>query len=303
MSTSPLSGLVGPVDESTLPQRSLPSYACAGDAHRTTLSVNVLCSSFFQFSGPPIWRVVLAGGFEDNRDMKRQDVFDTVESEVLRGKGEARDPTNAVLPPQALRVTTVNSPWFGERCRYCHHRFREDDRVRLCLICKQPLHDDEQFGLQCWSGWYTEHKTCTERSYDQFHDREVKGCSFRPSEESLVREHKTQEEDGPPAAPRPNDRLAAQFVGGLESIWQPFGEQKVERVRQGSPLVGLECQYCTFTLRVGDHVVACPCGDDCGAWFHQDVYRRLTCWNKWSGTAGREYCPVSSRAYKEEEGE
>jgi hypothetical protein len=39
-------------------------------------------------------------------------------------------------------------------------------------------------------------------------------------------------------------------------------------------------------------VVRCPCGQ-CDTYFHDDVFRHLTCWDEWNGSRGHDYCPTT----------
>lgn len=57
-------------------------------------------------------------------------------------------------------------------------------------------------------------------------------------------------------------------------------------------MIGHKCPWCRFHIRIGDCVVQCPCGN-CNTWFHDDLYRHLTCWNAWHGPQGNKYCPVT----------
>lgn len=61
----------------------------------------------------------------------------------------SRDPENAGLPGLVSRTTTIYSPWYTRTCPECRHKFRENDRVRLCLACGQAYHDDDQYNLYC----------------------------------------------------------------------------------------------------------------------------------------------------------
>jgi hypothetical protein len=199
-------------------------------------------------------------------------------AEADLGIDMASDPVNANLPDLYLRVTTLHSRWFSRRCRVCHDKFREGDQVRLCPACKDAYHDDGQYGLDCWRRQFAGGGKCKEGA---------RPCDFSwpgplPDEGSAA-------QAPPPAG------LLAQFLGGLEAVWRPFGSQKTRRVELGSRLVGRACPMCRFPVRAGDWVVACPCG--CGTHFHQDVFRHLTCWNSWNGAEGHDHCATTLRRY------
>ncbi|HEY4389505.1 MAG TPA: hypothetical protein VGN34_34120, partial [Ktedonobacteraceae bacterium] len=68
---------------------------------------------------------------------------------------------------------------------------------------------------------------------------------------------------------------------------------------KGSPAERHKCPWCRFRVRVGDWVVACPCQSNCGTYFHQDVFRHLTCWNEWNGVTGHNFCPTTGASYPE----
>ena len=61
---------------------------------------------------------------------------------------------------------------------------------------------------------------------------------------------------------------------------------------------GRDVAGCSFTWsgepadHDGAHVVKCPCGR-CETYFHDDIYRRLECWNQWNGSQGLFYCPTT----------
>ncbi len=213
--------------------------------------------------------------------------------EIEIGIHMADDPANANLPDLAPRVTTINSPWYARTCRVCKHKFREGDRVRLCPQCDEPYHDDEQYELHCWQKKFASGQVCTEGGIDRFSGLEIPRCDFTYSG-PLPDEHRPVDEQSLPHT-APATTLVVQFVGGLERVWQPFGEQHAVKVAPGDAAVGRSCPWCRFRIRAGDWVVACPCG--CGAYFHQDIFRHLTCWNEWNGVEGNDYCPITGRAY------
>jgi len=212
----------------------------------------------------------------------------------------AADPTNANLPESAVRTTTIYSSWFSQTCRVCKFKFREGDRVRLCPRCGKPYHDDDQYDLRCWRAHFEGGDICTQGGRDRFSEGggEILRCEYKSPGPSS--EEGPQTASGPSEGPAvrggtPDDALVTQFTAGLETIWKPFGEQRAEKVRPDGPALGRSCPWCRFRIRVGDWVVACPCG--CGAYFHQDIFRHLTCWNEWNGVEGNDYCPVTGRSY------
>ncbi len=208
--------------------------------------------------------------------------------EIDVGIALAADPANANLPELAIRVTTGHSPWYTQTCKVCEHKFREGDEVRLCPECGEPYHDDDQYDLHCWTGHFTDAGGCKGSRCD------YAWSGFLPEERAV---NKADDEGVRPHI-SPAELLVTQFVTGVETMWRPFGEQKVEKVQPGSSIVGRKCPWCRFTVRAGDWVVACPCG--CGAYFHQDVFRHLTCWNEWNGVEGNDYCPITGRSYEQE---
>ncbi len=222
-------------------------------------------------------------------------------AELEAGEVMAADPENAALPDLALRTTTLRSRWYARTCRECRLKFREGDRVRLCPRCEKPYHDDHRYELRCWPRHFASRQVCTEGGEDRFSGAEIPRCDFVSTEEPL--------DDSLPAAATSGERvetaaappalLVSGFVEGLERFWRPFGEQESGQVEPGSALVGRNCPWCRFKIRAGDWVVACPCG--CGARFHQDVFRHLTCWNEWNGVEGNDYCPNTGRSYAEAE--
>lgn len=214
--------------------------------------------------------------------------------EIETGIGLAADPINANLPDDAPRLTTIHSPWYSRTCRVCKHKFREGDWVRLCPLCGEPYHDDPQYGLYCWQEKFAGGQICTEGGLDRFSGLAIDRCEFSPGPQERQTDRPGQEQTASPPT-----GLVTQFVGGLERIWRPFGEQPAIKVAPGDPAVGRSCPWCRFRIRAGDWVVACPCG--CGAYFHQDIFRHLTCWNEWHGVEGNDYCPITGRPYSPEE--
>ncbi len=217
-------------------------------------------------------------------------------AEILCGEEMSEDPVNANLPDLVIRVTTIYSPWYAQSCKVCRHKFREEDSVRLCPQCDEAYHDDQRYGLHCWQAWFEDGRRCRIGRVDHFYDEplDVPACDYR-SPRDLMRE--SHAADGGGALP--SERLVSQFLAGLEGVWRPFGRHKNFQVRRSSSLAGQNCPWCRFKVRAGDWVVACPCG--CGAHFHQDVFRHLTCWNDWNGVTGKDYCANTGRPFGEKE--
>jgi hypothetical protein len=214
----------------------------------------------------------------------------------------AADPTNANLPILALRTTTLYSSWFANACRGCRDKFRDGDRVRLCPRCHAAYHDDDQYDLHCWQDYFRDGRICTLPGVDRFSDdsRQIPSCDYPRSDPELpplsasALAPSLQAEWGDMHLPVP-EPLLRQFVAGVEAVWRPHGERRPEKVRRGSHFVGRNCPWCRFRVRAGDWVVACPC--ECGTYFHQDVFRHMTCWNEWNGHAGHQYCPTTGRTF------
>nr|VFJ50746.1 MAG: hypothetical protein BECKFM1743C_GA0114222_1008810 [Candidatus Kentron sp. FM]VFJ50779.1 MAG: hypothetical protein BECKFM1743A_GA0114220_1008710 [Candidatus Kentron sp. FM]VFK08765.1 MAG: hypothetical protein BECKFM1743B_GA0114221_1008010 [Candidatus Kentron sp. FM] len=200
------------------------------------------------------------------------------------GIAMAEDPDNAGLPDLAIRVTTMHSPWFSRTCRVCRDKFREGDLVRLCPRCGEPYHDDGQYALHCWKRRMEEKGGCLSCDWQSTNPPSEQGLESSLSENRIL--HAS-----------PPESIVTQFIEGVETIWRPHGEQKVFKVPVGSNLIGRNCPWCRFRVRAGDWVVKCPCGKDCGTFFHQDIFRHLTCWNEWNGVAGNDYCPTTGAEY------
>jgi len=213
--------------------------------------------------------------------------------EMESGIDMAADPANANLPDLAIRITTVYSPWYARACPVCRHKFREGDRVRLCPECDRPYHEDDQYGLHCWHNHFASGDICAKGGVDRFSEvqREIPRCEYVWSESSEKPARTCHNAGDKQPHVSPGAPLVTQFVTGLERVWKPFGEHKIEKVSFESRLVGRNCPWCRFRIRAGDWVVKCPCG--CGTYFHQDVFRHLTCWNEWNGVEGNEYCPIT----------
>ncbi len=228
--------------------------------------------------------------------------------EMEVGIALSADPINANLPDLALRTTTINSAWFGQICGVCKDKFRDGDLVRLCPNCAEPFHDDSRYDLLCWQKKFTSGAICKKGAIDDRFDQDGSGlqrCEFslpfasspdgQPSvssfEDGLSEERRSHHS---PAA-----LLVEQFVGGIEAKWRPFGELKSIKVTPEKALAGHRCPWCRFYVRVGDWVVKCPCQSNCGTYFHQDIFHRLTCWNEWNGVEGNDFCPNTGVEYPE----
>jgi len=224
-------------------------------------------------------------------------------TELESGIALSADPVNAGLPELAIRVTTVNSPWFARTCRICGDKFREGDQVRLCPRCGESYHDDNQYNLYCWQKKFADGGVCKAGNADDRFSEQLEQCDFtwsQPLPDEAAAAGSADEAHLPHAAPPA--QLVNQFVGGVEAVWRPFGEQQSYKVLPGSPEAGRKCPWCRFSIRAGDWVVACPCESDCGTYFHQDVFRHLTCWNEWNGIEGNNYCPNTGAPYPQPPG-
>ena len=209
--------------------------------------------------------------------------------EIEAGIAASDDPLNAGLPALAARTTMMRSPWYTRTCPECKDKFREDDRVRLCPNCQQSYHDDDLHSLHCWQTHFADGQVCKKSRYDRIAEVHRPGCDYRWSGKFPDEAGRTHQ--GTPLSRR-LEQVTSQFLYGLEKIWRPFGEQTVREVKQGEIIVGHKCPWCRFPVRAGDRVVKCPCGQ-CDTYFHDDVFRHLTCWNDWNGTRGHNYCPTT----------
>jgi hypothetical protein len=210
--------------------------------------------------------------------------------EIKAGIAASRDPTNAGLPdPTTRKTTTIYSHWYTRTCPECKHKFREGDRVRLCPQCEQAYHDDDQYHLYCWQKHFANDSVCRKERYDPIAEVKRKGCDYRWSG-TFPDESEDVGEEALPA--RRVAEVTGQFLHGLENVWSPFGEEAVFEVEAGSPIVGHNCPWCRFQIRAGDRVVKCPCGK-CDTYFHDDIFRHLTCWDDWNGSRGNDYCPTT----------
>lgn len=222
-------------------------------------------------------------------------MLDILRLEIDKGIEMATDPANINLPELAQRITTKNSPWFMEHCPTCRNLFRIDDRVRLCPICEEAYHDDPQFELNCWHQKYGEQQPCGNWLDDELGSNNMQCCDYVWEGQLPIEQTETA------ATPEimPSQTTMQQFVGGVRTIWQPFSGQPVLKVNSQDVMVGRKCPWCRFNIRVGDWVIACPCG--CGTYFHEDVFRHLTCWNEWNGAQGKRYCPNTLREFTTDE--
>lgn len=236
----------------------------------------------------------MSPGRSESNHASESNLIRQLRQELDLGLRMAVDPTNANLPPLTLRVTTMHSPWFMTLCGQCHNKFREGDLVRLCPRCGTPYHDDSHFNLHCWQQKFGQGGVCTIGGRDRFSPQVVEPCDYHW--DGLL----------PDAAADPGRDVAAslsteavnQFVAGLRHSWPTFGDKMIYKVQIGDPMVMRICPWCRLRIRAGDWVVECPCG--CGTYFHEDIFRHLTCWNEWNGVAGNNHCPNTGRAYQKQ---
>lgn len=211
-------------------------------------------------------------------------------AEFQAGLASSRDPQNADLPELALRTTTLYSRWFTQICPVCRQTFREGDQVRICPKCGRVYHADAQYHLLCWQQHFANDQPCMVARINPFDNAPIPGCDFRwaggPAHPG--------ERPGAPHSPVARiAQLTTGFLGGLNQIWKPFGDEQVLEVQPSDTrLIGKECPWCRFQVRAGDRVVKCPCGK-CETYFHDDIFRHLTCWNEWNGSRGNNYCPTT----------
>ncbi|MDM8515086.1 hypothetical protein QUF76_02715 [Desulfobacterales bacterium HSG16] len=234
--------------------------------------------------------MTLNSSHKDKTHKDKNSLKTRLSREIQTGIDSAKDSENADLPDLAIRTTTMYSKWYTRHCPTCKLKFREQDQVRLCPQCSQAYHDDDQYNLRCWERHFANERNCKNDSHDPINEVDRKGCYYKwngkfPDDDDSRRQPLSDfsrvEEIGP------------QFLSGLENIRKPFGEEKIEIVKEYDEKVGLKCPWCRFLIRPGDHVVACPCGK-CNTWFHMDIYRHLTCWNEWNGFRGNNFCPETS---------
>lgn len=200
-----------------------------------------------------------------------------IEEQLKNGIELSRDPTNQNLATDEVQITTIYSSWYKQECPVCGNLFREKDKVRICPKCKQAYHEDDFYNLFCWSEVLHKKQGCS--FCDYMPDELFEQTNFGRNKSKIA------------------GAVREEFLEGLETVWKPFGEEKVIIVPEGSQIVGRTCPMCGFKIRVGDRVVKCPCGDACGTYFHDDVFRQLECWNDWNGRIGKKYCPTSGKPY------
>lgn len=210
-------------------------------------------------------------------------------TEIDAGIAASKDPENTGLADLADRITTMYSPWYTRTCPQCKLRFREEDRVRLCPQCGQAYHEDAQYQLHCWQTHFANGEVCKKGGCDAFTERDQPGCdyqwngTFPEDNRNTAQQHRQSQRI---------IQVSSQFLHGLQAIWTPFGEEAIYEVKSGDRIIGYRCPWCRFLIRAGDHVVKCPCGN-CETYFHDDIFRHLTCWNDWNGTRGHDYCPTT----------
>lgn len=213
-----------------------------------------------------------------NRGKKRPPLAAILAREIEIGKKNSRDPQNAILTDQALRVTTRDSYWNTTICVGCEFRFREEDLVRLCPHCDLPLHDDDRFGLNCWPDYYESNNRC-------------------PRCRNIVSKVKSKEDDKIKLNTKIDSIISEgvynEFTAGVKQEWSAFGQWsenvKVQKViNKEDPAYGKNCPMCRSEIRLGDQYIASPCG--CGAYFHSDILRHLNCWNIRYSMNNKNYC-------------
>ena len=200
-----------------------------------------------------------------------------IEAQFKKGFRVARDPHNSLLPDNALKQTTIYSDWYTKECTECKLVFREEDQVRVCPKCGDAYHEDLRYNLACWS--------------DNVEDGMCPCGDFELLDEPLPQkpEEEEQGQSGVFAG------VHEQFYEGLRSSWKDFGEEsiRVQIAQDGDPVIGKRCPMCRFKIRPGDRYIQSPCG--CLTFFHNDLFRHLSCWNNWNGKDGKGHCPVSGQ--------
>lgn len=217
-----------------------------------------------------------------------------IRQELELGASAAKDPDNAGLPDLAPRTTTIYSPWYTRICPECKLKFREEDRVRICPSCGQAYHDDHQYNLHCWQKHFANNGICKKADRDPITGEARSGCRYQwpgifPDEKS--------DQDPKTIIYQRTHQVSTLFLRGLEQVWSPFGNEKVMEVTLDDPIIGHKCPWCRFMIRSGDRVVKCPCGQ-CNTYFHNDIFRHLTCWNDWNSGRGNDYCPTTGAKIK-----
>ena len=208
-------------------------------------------------------------------------IDDLVEKELKKGLEISRDPSNANLGDNAIRITQISSKWYHESCMICDFKFREGDKVRICPKCKIAIHQDQRYQLECWSNHFKNENN----SLCPCGDIEIPN----PENESI---ESSQEENIEERQIMTNE-VYSEFTNGLGEYWTNFRDTsvKVRVASKGDKAYGKKCLICRFKIREGDRYIQCP---NCNqVYFHSDIMRHLNCWNSWHGKEGRSYCPNS----------
>jgi hypothetical protein len=80
-----------------------------------------------------------------------------LEQQFLRGIEMAQDPLNAhAYGIDAVRVTTIYSPWMLRLCLTCRHTFREHDTVR-----PDPEHPERMRHFDAQGGYFCTRTSCS----------------------------------------------------------------------------------------------------------------------------------------------
>lgn len=176
----------------------------------------------------------------------------------------------AEQPLQPIQ-TSPRSPWYRKRCAECRHTFRVGDPVATCPRCGRFYHWHPLQNLDCLG---------------VVSDNEDGQCICRSQAVPEL----------PKIEMRPFDPLQmSAFLGGIAEEWNVFGDWRPTIA--GPEVEGRLCVVCGHTLRQGEMIVPCPCGNgpggSCPAWIHLDFARQLHCWNDWNGGRGKNYCPLT----------
>ena len=201
-----------------------------------------------------------------------------IRKEFNKGEKSARDPINANLPLLALHKTTLYSKWLAQVCPKCDFLFREGDRVRICPKCQQVFHDDpDRKELSCWQNQFDGPGSVCECGQGFVWN------GYLPDEQKTETNQRGNEFSA---------EIYQEILDGLSSEWVIPGKLKVLLAKEGDGAVGHICPFCAFKIRPGDRYVRC---EDCKkAYFHNDIFRHLVCWNEWKSYKGRDYCPISN---------
>ncbi|MFB7613650.1 hypothetical protein [Kitasatospora sp. NPDC056181] len=150
-------------------------------------------------------------------------------------------------------------------------------------------------------------RSCQECSHT-FRLGEAVSLAGGPAEEFLLRHHDadfcTSESEAHPRAD--TAQAAADFHRGLDAAYPPESGLRLSRLDPGHPLLArfdqtvpggahqrrFGCWVCGATLRTGEVVVHCPCGqpEPCMSAIHRDPAQGLMCYDHWSRTPGRKSC-------------